>query len=140
MACSKRKRARPLPAEKLYDGSAYRVLRKRNVGFNRVPVLILSAQHGLIGSTRVIAPYDLKMNEDRAGELCGDSAVEQARALVAGYPGAPFSRIFCHGGTYYRAVLRLYMKRGVFGHAKIEYSRGKIGEQLSQLVHFLEGI
>lgn len=139
MACSKRKRARPAPAVDLYDGSAYRVLKKRNVGFARVPVLILSAEHGLVSSARVIAPYDLKMDADRAAELAEPSAVEQARALVAGLPGAPFARVFCHGGEHYRAVVKKYEAAGVFGGARVAYSRGGIGQQLAQLKMFLSG-
>jgi hypothetical protein len=138
MACSKRKRARPAPAADLYDGSAYRVLKKRNVGFWRVPVLILSAEHGLISSTRVIAPYDLKMDGDRAAELSENYVVEQARALVRGLPGWPFGMIFCHGGSLYRQVLRGYEEAGVFGKAAVSYSSGAIGEQLAQLVKFFE--
>lgn len=139
MACSKRKRSHPARAVELYDGSAYRVLRKRNVGFSRVPVLILSAQHGLIPATRVIAPYDLKMDADRALELSESYAIEQARELVRELPGAPFAKVFCHGGAHYRGVVQRYEAAGVFCDARVGYSGGGIGEQLAQLVKFLGG-
>lgn len=137
VACSRRKRGRSLPAIDLYDGSAYRVLHKRNVGFYRIPVLILSAQHGLISADRVIAPYDLKMDERRSIELSEDYVVAAARALVRSLPGWPFSSVFCHGGSLYRRVFEHYAACGVFGSAEVQYTAGRIGEQLSQLARHL---
>lgn len=139
MACSARKRDRPLPAINLYDGSAYRVLHKRNTGFARVPVVILSAEHGLILSTRVLSPYDRKMDPERAAQMMTRSARAAAMELIAKMSGAPFSEIFCHGGELYRQVIQYYAAGGVFGDAAVRYSHGAIGVQLSQLARFLSG-
>ena len=138
MACSARKRAQAVCAVDLYDGSSYQVLKKRNVGFFKIPVLILSAKYGLIPATKQIVTYDLKMTPLRAAELSSVKRVTAAAALVRSTPGWPFAEIFCHGGVLYRSVLKSYVTAGVFGRARVHYSGGRIGEQLSQLVAFLE--
>lgn len=142
VACSKRKRARAAAALELYDGMTYRVLKRRNrAGFLRraTEVLILSAEHGLIAPTEVIAPYDRKMDEARAHELAGGRPRERARALVRGLPGWPHKEVFCCGGAHYRSVIQAYEAAGLFGRAGVAYSCGVLGEQLAQLKRFLEG-
>lgn len=101
--------------------------------------MVLSAKHGLIKSTRVIAPYDQKMDEDRGMELSANYAIERAHALVRGLSGWPFKKAFCHGGAHYRMVVKKYESAGVFGGASVSYSHGGMGEQLAQLLRFLEG-
>lgn len=140
MACGARKRAMAASAVGLYDGPAYRLLRRRNRrGFASpgTPVLILSAEHGLISPDSEVESYNRKMDESRAEELAQARATERARALVGGLPGWPFARVFFHGGTLYRLVIGAYEQAGVFGAARVEYSSGAIGEQLSQLKKFL---
>lgn len=135
MSCSARKRAGSAPAIELYDGSAYRVLRKSAPA--DLPVLILSAEHGLIRARDRLEPYDRKMDEARAEEFQAEDRVERARRLIRKLDGYPFAEVFCHGGGLYRNVVRRYAHEGVFGDAKLRYSEGRIGEQLSQLKKFL---
>lgn len=135
MSCSARKRASPAPAIELYDGSAYRVLHK-NKSLS-LAILILSAEHGLIRARDRLEPYDRKMDEARAQEFTTDERIERARRLIRKVDGHPFTDVFCHGGSYYRDVINIYANEGVFGSAKVQFSRGRIGEQLSQLKKFL---
>lgn len=137
MSCSARKRDKPAPAVQLYDGSAYRVLHKRNL--DRIPVLILSAKYGLLSPLEVIEPYDRKMDAARATELCEAKQLRRAASIVKAGDGWPYRHVFCYGGSLYRQVFEAYEKAGVFGKARVEYSEGRIGEQLSQLAGFLKG-
>ena len=133
MSCSMRKRPGAHRARDLYDGSAYRVLRLRAP--HNLPLLILSAEHGLISSDEVIEFYDRKMDASRAQELSGGGRIRDARRLV-GQLGS-FDHVFCYGGILYRQVIEAYAEAGVFNAAKVEYSFGRIGEQLAQLKNFL---
>lgn len=136
MACGAKKAPRACPASELYRGSAYAVLRRNRPP--NLPVLILSAEHGLIESDRELEPYDRKMDEDRAAHFCRVRYVDAATLMVAEIPGWPFGEVFFHGGQLYRQVIERYADAGIFGRgAGMRYSFGRIGEQLAQLKRFL---
>lgn len=86
MGCTERKRhdAKPLAAIDRYDGPTFRVLRKymRDNPRHDITVAILSAELGLIESTRQIDDYDRKMDRKRCAELRESCSLE-FRALLA---------------------------------------------------------
>lgn len=136
IACSATKRpsSAPMPAIELYDGPAFRTLRK-----NRPPdlaVLILSAEHGLISEHELIAPYDRKMDRARAAEL----ADQVARTLLdLEGAGAVACNVLFYGGACYRQALAigLTLNRGEFLWRRMHRTHGGIGEQLGQLKAWL---
>lgn len=134
MSCSQKKRAGPARAVDLYDGPAYKVLRRSAM---RVPVLVLSAEHGLIAGGTALRYYDRKMDERRAAKFCTKKRAAAAAKLAGQVAGKP-DEIFCYGGALYRRVIRYYAAAGAFGaRPSITYSDGRIGEQLHQLKEFL---
>lgn len=72
--CSFRKKSseKQLPAIELYDGYFFRILKKAKREHkldSEIDVLILSAKHGIIEPETRIAPYNKRMNTDRAEEI-----------------------------------------------------------------------
>ena len=65
-ACGNKKHAEPLPAWKIYKSSRIKAVYNRR---NNHDMYILSAQHGLVFSEKIIAPYNRIMDEERAKEL-----------------------------------------------------------------------
>jgi len=80
IACGKAKRDRPAMAKDLYTGNYFRDVHtwanSITPGHN---IYIVSAKHGLIPSTRIIAPYDLKMGDP--GSVTTHTLTKQAHAL-----------------------------------------------------------
>lgn len=71
LGCSVAKRSAQsaVPARDLYDGPAFRVLRRAP---SDVPVYVLSGKHGLIEADRPIEPYDtLLAHDDALGSTVG---------------------------------------------------------------------
>lgn len=86
MGCSATKADHPTQALYLYDGPAYRVLRAwmRDASdelLKSIAVWVLSAEHGLIPSTKEIEPYDRRMTKARAEEL-NESVRQQLDEVV----------------------------------------------------------
>jgi hypothetical protein len=104
IACSARKRrsSHSLPAIEIYDGPAYRIIRKRlRLGDGQPEIWILSAKHGLIRATHRIYPYDVRMSRKRAGEIC-----KQVESFIERYaPPGRFNRIFVWAGKDYLFAL-----------------------------------
>lgn len=129
IACSATKRSDSalMPAIERYDGPAFRVLRRalrERAGLaQRLTVLILSAECGLIGSARPIPHYNRRMTRARAAEL--------APAVAAGVYG-PWTAIYVAVGQAYRAALPPppWPTTTDAGH-------GGIGERLHQLKEWL---
>lgn len=134
MSCGAKKRDQATRAVDLYTGSGFQTLRKHNAG---TPVVILSAEHGLVEADRQLAPYDRRMDAPRADELVEPAEILRAIDLVAALRLGPLRDVFCHGGALYRQVVERYAAAGVFGTATVDYSHGGIGEQRSQLGRFL---
>ena len=68
-ACGKTKRDVPLPARKLYKSARITAVHNRKCGCD---MYILSAEHGLLPSEKVIGPYDRVMDPERMRELLPD--------------------------------------------------------------------
>lgn len=100
IACGKAKRDRPAMAKDLYTGNYFRDVhtwaRSITPGHN---IYIISAKHGLIPSTRIIAPYDLKMGDP--GSITTPTLTKQAHDLdLIG------TRPILVAGALYREALR----------------------------------
>jgi hypothetical protein len=136
LSCSKAKRStgQPHPAIDLYNGPAFRVLRRyiSSPGFcAELDVVILSAKHGFISSSTVIAPYDQRM---RPGTALAPATL---RHQLAGFTvGRSYSNVFVNLGADY--VSRLPELRTVLaGSPGIFMAKGRIGEKLHSLKEWL---
>ena len=131
LACSQRKRPASAPALELYDGPAYRVVRKalRN-GVHDVEVWILSAEHGLIPADQVVAPYDRRLTRDRAVEL----AIPVSRVL-AGLWQREWDDVYIEAGKLYQDLLSVAMTWS--GSRPVRWSTGAIGKRMQALKKWL---
>jgi len=135
MSCSAKKRLDPglLPALERYDGVAYRVLKKafgEVAGLQeRLTVLIVSAEFGLIPATRPIPWYDRSMNAERARAMRTDVA-RTARAMIG---DRQFGRVLITGGKHYRAALVDGIPLLAQRAGTCTCTSGGIGVQLGQL-------
>tara|TARA_B110001454_G_scaffold170734_1_gene161311 strand:- start:79 stop:495 length:417 start_codon:yes stop_codon:yes gene_type:complete len=106
----------------IYQGKAFKLIRKENL-LDTVDVWILSAEYGLIHSSKVVEWYDFKMNEKRSKLL-----IEQ------GAPNPyPTGKIYIYGGKLYRDVLNSYFDKTI---ELIGKNRG-IGDHFSALLNFV---
>lgn len=110
LSCSERKRPGPglLPALERYDGPAFRVLRRylRDYPLDPPDVHILSAEFGLIPSTRLIPDYDRRMTVARARDL-RLSVQESLGKILDGYeddPPTSGQMLLCLGHDYREAL------------------------------------
>ena len=135
-ACSGRKAAttKPLPAFELYDGAAFRVikkfLRENPSRQNSLKILILSAEYGLICAADKIAAYERRMDVNRASEL----QKQISRCWETEVAGASFESVFVNVGRDYLPALRLID----FPAASI-FASGGIGIRNRQLKLWLNG-
>jgi hypothetical protein len=132
LACSQKKNPTPgaLPAVVRYDGPAFRVLRRflRECPGERLTVLILSAEHGLIESGRPILSYDRRMSPGRAREVRDQVLSTAAVALSS---GRWKSIAVCAGRAYRHALdgIREMAPEGV----PIAFLGGGLGRRLTNL-------
>ena len=126
LSCSKAKRCGggAMPARELYDGPAFRVLRKH--GGDDLPVWVLSAKYGLISADTEIDCYDRRMTPARADEL-REQTVEQLNEISQNKTS---EWLVCMGKTYARALTG-------WPHAD-KKAAGTIGRQISVLKQWLE--
>ncbi len=133
VSCSARKKKAPSPlrAWDLYDGVAYRLL-KRSIrdGLFRtdIDIIILSALHGVLTPDSAIEWYDLKMTP----EIASRQADTNTRTLSAMLRGRHYTEVFLAGGKTYAAAVEprdVWLPEG----AKFVRARGGIGMMLSQL-------
>jgi len=128
ISCSQRKASiyNPAPAIELYDGPAYRIIRKmkQEGSFTRnTHILVISAKYGLLGPYDLIEKYDQKMTEKRAEEL----KQEINRELNKFLSNKRFKEIFINVGKNYCLPLEKCKFK-----IPLRYATGKIGEKLSQ--------
>lgn len=133
LSCSATKRTEPdlLPAQKRYDGPAFRTLRKalRELAQDACPrVAILSAEFGLIAGDTPIPWYDRRMDAARAAALA-PAVQRELRAILAGGP----TDLFVHLGRDYRVAPGAVPP----GPWRVSYAEGGIGERLGQLRRWL---
>ena len=134
-ACSQRKinATAPVAAEELYDGTAFRVVRKylreKELREPDFKWLILSAEYGLIEAGKLIAPYDRKMDQRRAAALQSDA--KRVWESIADRRGGD---IFVNLGKLYLPALEL-----IVFPAGARYAAGGIGTRNGQLKRWLNG-
>ncbi len=136
IACSQRKCSDPglLPAIKRYDGVNFRVLRKaKREGYwpENLDVLILSAKYGLISIYTPIADYEQRMNPDRAHEL--KTQVTQTLEIHARQN--TYHEVYVDLGQDYQPAVEELRK--LFNSSTVMYAKGRIGERLAHLKHWL---
>lgn len=128
ISCSAMKQEGTHQAVHLYDGPAYKILRKH---LDRdTTVVIVSAEHGAIGVDAVIASYDRLMTQDRAVELVFTGKMRLLDDLLN---FRKWRSIHVHCGKNYRTALPVSVLRG-YGAS---FSSGGIGTQLGQLKAWL---
>ena len=141
MACSHRKHATAgaVPAWDLYDGSAYRMLKKLERD-GRWPadldVWILSAAYGLIHRTHLVEWYEQRLTMAAAAAM-RDQVGRQLRELLAG-KGAPVD-VCVSCGKDYRDALKLDGLRSHPAVARVFLTGGGMGDQISQLRGWIVG-
>lgn len=136
LACSQKKKegASLAPAIHLYDGVNYRVLRKLLLERGWPPGLqirILSAKYGLIDSTAIIEPYDLRLDRRTAAKM--------NKRTLAGLKKieAPSSILVNLGKDYLPATKGL---ESVFPNSSVTYAEGPIGMKMQAMKRWLEGL
>lgn len=133
--CAKRKVTNrgSLPALELYDGPNYRIIRKFFREYGPVPGLtikILSAECGLIDPTKVLPPYDVRMDPTRAAEI-EPTVTQELRKL------GPFDSVFVNlGGDYKKALGGV---EAVFKD-RVQWSQGRTGQRMAGMKRWLESI
>lgn len=122
LSCSQMKKGKRTAAINLYDGPAFKVVRKYLKNNDGVEVKIISAKYGLIDKSKIIEPYDLKLSAEKAAEY-RKKYLQEVKTLQSSY-----KEKLLFGGKNYRLV---------FGNSNFKYTEGRIGEQLSQLKSWL---
>lgn len=139
LACSSTKRpnAGTLPALQRYDGPVYRTvrayLRDHPHQANRLVLLILSAEFGLIDADTPIPNYDRRMTTGRA--LALRPQVWQTLTRYVDERG-PFTATLINLGMDYLPALDLDAVRSQLG--RTVYAAGGIGDRVGQLKRWLE--
>ena len=122
LSCSDRKKADRARAIDLYDGPAFRVVRKYLKTKDGVAVKILSAKYGLISQDEIIDTYDQKMTTENA-KMYRKRYIKEIRLLENSFKDA-----FFFGGKLYQSVV---------SQSDIKCSEGKIGEKIGKLKTWL---
>lgn len=133
ISCSARKRdlGRAAPAEEIYDGVFYQVLRKaRREGriSDLVDVLILSAKYGVIQPCTRIAYYDQRMTRERAIQLAPLVGKQMRRFLREG----SYRHIRINVGAGYALAMS-----GMPELVSAEWAAGGIGQRAALLKEWL---
>jgi hypothetical protein len=157
VACSQAKTDAPrrVSAYELYDGPAFRIIRKAGFPGPGWPaftnIRILSAEHGLISPWDSLLPYDRKLDDARAAELAALPLRDVQGALYTpiydrgAWAGTHFGPwlggVFMFGGALYRQVVQTWAAAGAFRYGEpLTYSGGGIGQQLGQLRRWLDDV
>lgn len=136
LSCSKSKSLTrgSAPAINLYDGPAFRVLR-RFMSTSGAPAaletVILSAKHGFISPTTKLKVYDQRMQPS----LAPPSATLQ-RQLAALTTGKSYSEVFVNLGSDYLSRLP-DLKTILDGRPTVLVAQGRIGEKLHRMKEWL---
>ena len=120
----------PKPALEVYDGPNYRVLRKflRENGWPPgLMIKIISAKYEIIDATKLIEPYDERLDKETAQKMC--PKVMQSLKEV----GLPTSVFINLGKDYLPAI-------SWFDPDRIEYAEGGIGKKMQKMKQWLEGL
>lgn len=122
LSCSQRKKLERAKAIDLYDGQAFRVVRKYLKTKDGVEIKILSAKYGLISQDEVIDTYNQKMTPECAA-IYRKRYQRESKILQNSYKD-----VYFFGGKNYLLVMK---------NRNFKHSGGRIGEKLSQLKAWL---
>ena len=136
LGCSRSKvdSSTPLPALMLYDGPAYKVVRKylRRVRWPKdLSIAVLSAEHGLFGSLTSITTYDKRMSPDTATEKA-----TQCATVLREWAKHHDSVHIAAGKDYLPALMPALKSLDIQHHI----FKGGIGAKLKQVKDFLNGM
>lgn len=123
MSCSERKKNKTGPAIEVYDGPAYRMVRRYLQNNDGLDVRIISGKYGLISKDTIISTYNAKLTKENVLELRKKYASEM-KVLSSAY-----DKKFVYGSKLYRSAL--------MNGDSLKHTEGKIGQQLSQLKKWL---
>jgi hypothetical protein len=140
LACTRRKRGStaPIPAIDLYDGPAFRLLRRylraEPDGANELEVRILSAQHGLLVADDRIVQYDQRLTSERAAQLVPATREALTRLLA----GGRFTEVYVDVGRAYAPLLPERRTLQALSPS-VTFGEGSVGRRLAQLHDWLFG-
>lgn len=98
----------------------------------RPTVIILSALHGFVDASTILAPYEYKMTAERSEEMIADIT----RCMAGATWPAEISEVFLAGGQIYRRVMRAAVAHLGLS-VPVRETHGGIGEQRSQFGTYL---
>lgn len=122
LSCSETKKLGKGLAIDIYDGPAFKTVRKYLINNDGLDVRIISAKYGLISKDAQIEDYNEKMTLEKAYEYRNKYSKE-IRTLSSAY-----SKVLIYGGSVYQSV---------FKNVEVKKTNGRIGEQLYQLKKWL---
>ena len=135
VSCSKtKKHLDSVPAIDLYDGQAYRVMRKNSP--KHLEVLIISAKYGLLRSTDIISYYDQVLTVSRAWEMQGHVSNGIRNILSSVNP----ARVFISLGFPYGLAISHELIDFLDTRFDLRIASGPIGKRLHQLKEWLESL
>lgn len=133
MSCSKtKKHLENVPAIALYDGQAYRVIRKRST--KNLEILIISAKYGIIRSTDIVSYYDQVMTVTEAVKM--KEHVEKVIRKTVWKRNS--MRIFITLGFPYNLAVSEELIDFLDEGFNLQVASGPIGKRLHQLKEWLE--
>ena len=132
MSCSKtKKHLNNVPAMELYDGQAYRVIRKNSA--ENLEILIISAKYGLLRSTDIISYYDQVMTVSQAAGM----RREVSEGIMNIVSRENFRRIFISLGFPYNLAISEELIGFLDKNFYLQVAHGPIGKRLHQLKEWL---
>ena len=133
MSCSKtKKHLENVPAIELYDGQAYRVMRKRSP--ENLEILIISAKYGIIRSSDIVSYYDQVMTVTEAVKM--KEHVENVIRKTVWKRNS--MRIFITLGFPYNLAVSEELLDFLDEGFNLQVASGPIGKRLHQLKEWLE--
>lgn len=109
LGCVKTKRSEPAPARDLYISPLWRA-RQKYAEASGAPWFILSAKHGLVEPSEMIAPYEMSLNHRPARDrrAWGANVVVSLEDVLGEVQGA---EVEIHAGGLYREAVRPSLDR-----------------------------
>jgi len=124
-----------MPAIELYDGPAFRIVRRyfaESNGKSSLDVLVLSAKYGFLPAHKKIWPYEMRMSKARA-QANNARYQSQLRAFMR---GRSYGRIFVNLGKDYLGGAA-NLSSTVASDTQVTFATGRIGQRLSQMKNWL---
>jgi hypothetical protein len=132
LSCSKtKKHLNNVPAIELYDGQAYRVLKKRAT--QNLETVIISAKYGFLRATDVISYYDQVMTVSQAAGM----RREVSEGIMNIVSRENFRRIFISLGFPYNLTVSEELIGFLDENFHLQVAHGPIGKRLHQLKEWL---